>query len=273
MVRNSFKSFFYVSIFLFCLGWFAVGCGDDDKEEETANGGSGSGTTTIQNKTYNVNGVSFKMIAVEGGTFRMGSRDGEDNVGPVHLVTLSDYYIGETEVTQELWTAVMGNNPSWFTGNSQLPVERISWDDCQTFIRKLNNLTGETFNLPTEAQWEYAARGGNMSKGYIYSGSNTIDEVAWYHDNSNYTTHPVRTKAPNELGIYDMSGNVWEWCADWYGNYSSSAQTNPTGGDTGSSRVYRGGSYSFNVACCRVYYRANLTPISKFDDNGLRLAQ
>lgn len=187
---------------------------------------------------------------------------------PTHSVTLSNYYIGETEVTQELWTAVMGSNPSYFTRDMQRPVEQVSWDACQTFITKLNELTGETFSLPTEAQWEYAARGGNKSKGYIYSGSNTIDDVAWYNSS---TTHPVKTKAPNELGIYDMSGNVLEWCSDWYGSYSSAAQTDPTGPSTGLYRVKRGGSWGYHATACRVAFRF-FGPSVRIINMGVRLA-
>lgn len=211
------------------------------------------------------------MIAVKGGMFQMGSNDGYDWVKPIHQVTLTKgYYIGETEVTQELWTAV--SNPSYFKGNMQRPVEKVSWNDCQTFISKLNELTGETFRLPTEAQWEYAARGGNQAQGRLYSGSNTIDDVAWYTSNSSSTTHPVTTKAPNELGIYDMSGNVWEWCSDWYGDYSSAAQTDPTGPATGSSHVSRGGSWDYDASYCRVANRISLAPTFSYDFLGLRLA-
>ena len=221
-----------------------------------------------------VNGVSFKMIKVDGGTFRMGSNDSEaeDDESPVHNVTLSDYYIGETEVTQELWEAVMGNNPSYFKG-SKNPVEKVSWDDCQEFIRKLNQLTGKNFRLPTEAEWEYAARGGNKSRGYKYSGSNNISDVAWYSDNSSWATHPVCIKSPNELGLYDMSGNVWEWCSDWYGEnyYSSSPQTNPIGPNSGSSRVFRGGDWILDAQFCRVAIRGGNTPGLRFDGLGLRL--
>ncbi|MGN1242561.1 MAG: formylglycine-generating enzyme family protein [Alloprevotella sp.] len=242
-------------------------------DETPPNGGP---VSDGQNKVYTVNGVSFKMIAVKGGTFTMGATSEQtgafSNESPTHSVTLSDYYIGETEVTQELWTAVMGSNPSNFTGNMQRPVEKVSWNDCQTFISKLNELTGETFRLPTEAQWEYAARGGNQAQGRLYSGSNTIDDVAWYTSNSSSTTHPVKTKAPNELGIYDMSGNVWEWCSDWYGSSSSAAQTDPTGPSTGSHRVLRGGSWSDNATHCRVAYRVSYTPASSISNLGLRLA-
>ena len=243
--------------------------------DETPPTGGGS-VSDGQNKVYTVNGVSFKMIAVKGGTFTMGATSeqtgADSDESPTHSVTLSDYYIGETEVTQELWSAVMGSNPSNFTGNMQRPVEKVSWNDCQTFISKLNELTGETFRLPTEAQWEYAARGGNKSKGYTYSGSNEIDDVAWHYFNSSFTTHPVKTKAPNELGIYDMSGNVWEWCSDWEGSYSSAAQTDPTGPSTGSFRVYRGGSWNDGATDCRVANRNYYTPAFTRSPLGLRLA-
>lgn len=228
------------------------------------------------NQTFTVNGVSFDMIAVEGGTFTMGatSEQGSDvfnDEKPAHQVTLSSYYIGKTEVTQELWQAVMGSNPSNFSGTN-LPVEQVSWEDCQTFITKLNELTGKNFRLPTEAEWEYAARGGNKSQGYMYSGSNTIDDVAWYSLNSSKITHPVATKAPNELGIYDMSGNVREWCSDWKGDYSSSAQTNPTGPTSGSFRVRRGGGWGDDAGGCRVSYRDYNYPTNRNYYLGLRLA-
>lgn len=223
-----------------------------------------------------VNGVNFKMIKVEGGTFRMGatSEQGSDafsDESPVHSVTLPDYYIGETEVTQELWKAVMGKNPSSFKGD-QKPVECVSWHDCQSFIKRLNELTGKSFRLPTEAEWEYAARGGNKSKGYKYSGGNDIKEVAWYDGNSNSQTHDVKTKSPNELGIYDMSGNVLEWCEDWFGYYSSSSQTNPKGPSSGSRRVLRGGGWFNGAIRCRVSNRCNGIPDNGFNDSGFRLA-
>lgn len=234
--------------------------GQDDADDNT------------EMKEYTVGGVTFKMIRVEAGTFQMGSTSGHPDEQPVHSVTLSsDYYIGETEVTQELWTAVMGDNPSNFTTDSQLPVEKVSWNDCQTFITKLNSLTGATFRLPTEAEWEFAARGGNKSQGYTYSGSNTIGNVAWYTDNSSSKTHVVKTKSPNELGIYDMSGNVWEWCQDWYGSYSSAAVTDPQGASSGSYRVRRGGSWNYIATDCRCSYRSGYTPANTFNNLGLRL--
>ena len=235
-----------------------------------------SSSYTSDGMAFTVNGVRFEMVRVEGGTFTMGATaeqgsDVYDDEKPAHQVTLSSYSIGKTEVTQALWQAVMGSNPSNFKG-SNLPVEEVSWEDCQTFIRKLNALTGKNFRLPTEAEWEYAARGGNKSRGFKYSGSNTLSYVAWYGDNSSNKTHPVATKAPNELGIYDMSGNVWEWCSDWEGAYSSSSQYNPTGSNSGSFRVSRGGGWYSRARLCRVSNRSHGNPTYRDDYLGLRLA-
>ena len=250
-----------------------------------------NGNPQLNNETeYTVNGVTFKMISVEGGTFTMGATaeqgsDAYDTEYPTHQVTLSSFSIGQTEVTQELWQAVMGSNPSHFNGGSygtnlQRPVEKVNWGDCQEFIMKLNQMTGKNFRLPTEAEWEYAARGGSLSQGYKYSGSNNIDDVAWYRDNAynvgssspDYGTHTVATKQPNELGIYDMSGNVWEWCQDWYGSYSAGAQTNPTGPVSGYDRVPRGGCWSNNAGACRVSNRNYYYPEDRRNGLGLRLA-
>ena len=234
-------------------------------------------------KTFTVNGVTFKMIAVEGGSFTMGAtteQDGDvqNNEKPAHKVNLSNYHIGETEVTQELWVAVMGSNPTpaGFQGDINRPVSAVNWHNCQTFIAKLNELTGQTFRLPTEAEWEFAASGGNKSHGYKYAGSNDINEVAWYRSNSTtssyYGTFPVATKLPNELGIYDMSGNAMEWCQDWYGNYDSAEQTDPKGPDTGTFRIYRGGSWIEQAPSCRVTFRSGDTPGRDAHFLGLRLA-
>ena len=206
----------------------------------------------------------IEMVYVQGGTFMMGATseqgsDCRDNEKPVHQVTLSDYYIGKYQVTQKQWEAVMGNNPSKFKGDN-LPVEMVSWDDTQEFIKRLNMLTGKKYRLPTDAEWEYAARGGNKSRGYKYSGSNNINDVAWYEDNSDKKTHPVGTKQPNELSIYDMNGNVWELCNDWYGDYSNTAKTNPMGPSSGSYRVFRGGGWYNSAEFCRVSYRERRSP-------------
>ena len=216
------------------------------------------------------------MVYVEGGTFTMGatSEQGSDAASdekPAHQVTLSSFSIGKYEVTQEEWEAVMGNNPSRFKG-AKRPVESVSWSDCRQFIRKLRTLTGKNFRMPTEAEWEYAARGGNKSRGYKYSGSNILDDVGWYYGNSSSSTHDVGQLDPNELGLYDMSGNVWEWCADWYGSYDSNSQSNPIGSSSGSDRVDRGGSWNNLAGLCRVSYRYNYTPGFSYRNLGLRLA-
>ena len=228
--------------------------------------------------TVTANGVSFKMIKVKGGTFTMGgtAEQGSDIYSdeiPTHRVTLSDYYIGQTEVTQALWKAVMGKNPSEFKGKNR-PVENVSWNDCQTFIRKLNKLTGRHFRLLTEAEWEYAARGGNCSRGYKYSGGNSLGTVAWYADNSDDTTHEVKTKQPNELGIYDMSGNVVEWCNDWFSEdyYTESQVSNPKGPSSGPYHLARGGGWGFEARSCRVVYRDGDKDDLRCSGFGLRLA-
>lgn len=197
-----------------------------------------------------------------------------DDEFPVHKVTLTkDYYMGETQVTQALWQAVMGENPSEFKGDDQRPVECVSWNDCQVFIQKLNALTGERFRLPTEAEWEFAARGGNESRGCCYAGSNDLDAVAWHDGNSAEKTHAVAQKQPNELGLYDMSGNVEEWCADWYGEdyYQTSPDVDPQGPDTGRLRVLRGGSWYGDAWDCRLSIRISPYPEFRFNFYGLRL--
>ena len=239
------------------------------------------GKTTTVNATLTKGGGNasignIEMVYVKGGTFTMGATaeqgsDAYSNEKPTHSVTLSDYYIGKYEVTQAQWKAIMGTNPSNCKGDN-LPVENVSWNDIQEFITKLNAQTGKKFRLPTEAEWEYAARGGNQSKGYKYSGSNKISEVAWYGDNSNSKTHPVGQKTPNELGVYDMSGNVWEWCQDRWGSYSSSSQTNPTGPSSGSIRVLRGGGWYSIARYCRVSLRNCYSPDFRSDYYGFRLA-
>lgn len=250
-----------------CAKFLSVG---EDMEQKTES------APQLGSQTFTVNGVKFTMVPVEGGTFTMGatSEQGSDALEgeyPAHQVTLSDYYIGQTEVTQALWKAVMGSNPSDSKGDN-LPVEQVSWDDCQVFIQKLNQLTGKQFRLPTESEWEYAARGGRKSRGYKYAGDNDIGLVAWYEDNSGNETHPVATKQANELGVYDMSGNVEEWCSDGYDGYQSSSQSDPQGPSSGSDRVGRGGSFFFDARYCRVSNREYYTPDFRTFDLGLRLS-
>ena len=240
-----------------------------------------------QNKIVVVNGISFKMIKVEAGTFTMGATSEQTGAfsdeSPAHKVTITkDYYMGETEVTQALWYAVMGQKPTsggsaWSSSyglGDNYPAYYISWNDCQEFISKLNQLSGLTFRLPTEAEWEYAARGGNKATlQTLYSGSNTIDDVAWHTSNSSSSTHEVAGKAANVLGLYDMSGNLWECCHDWYGSYSSGAQTDPTGSSSGSSRVLRGGGWNYSANDCRVAKRHFVSVLNRRSYSvGMRLA-
>ncbi len=220
--------------------------------------------------------LSIKMIYVKGGSFTMGATAEQGSFAwdwerPTHDVILSDYYIGETVVTQAFWQAVMDGNPSFYKNHSY-PVTDVSWEDCQEFIKKLNELTGMDFRLPTEAEWEYAARGGNKSKGYMYAGGNTLADVAWFNINSYNHLPPIKRKQANELGIYDMSGNVYEWCQDWFGSYSSSAQMNPIGPPSGSYRVHRGGSWNSTYTRCRVSHRDYTLPTEHSWLLGLRLA-
>ena len=232
--------------------------------------------SAAQTRKAILNRLVANMVYVEGGTFTMGAtpEQGSDAYGdekPAHQVTLKGFYIGKYEVTQAEWKAVMGTNPSHFKGDN-LPVENVSRFDCQEFIRKLNELTGKNFRLLTEAEWEYAARGGKRSNGAKYAGDNNIDNVAWYGKNSSNTTHPVGQKRANELGLYDMSGNVIEWCQDWFDYYSSSAQTNPTGPGSGEARVLRGGSWRRDDRDCRLSCRFGDYPVSRDSNVGLRLA-
>ena len=246
-----------------------------------------NGTPEPDPGLFTVNGVTFQMVAVDGGTFTMGVdsslvADGLANLDemPLHDVTLSPYRIGQTEVTQELWNAVMGSNPSSFTGDLQRPVDQVSWEDCQEFIARLNELTGANFRLPTEAEWEFAARGGIDGNGTLYAGSDSINEVAWYFDNcyamgydsEDYGTHVVGSKQANELGLFDMSGNVSEWCADWYSAYTEDAQTDPVGPETGLRRVTRGGGWFSFDGDNRVTARNNEVPHRRSSSIGFRLA-
>jgi formylglycine-generating enzyme required for sulfatase activity len=206
-------------------------------------------TATIK-KTYEP-----EMVFVEGGTFSMGSNFGDVDEKPIHVVTLDSYNIGKYEVTQAQWKAVMGNYTTNHKACDECPAHYASSKDVLDFISRLNSATGKNYRLPTEAEWEFAARGGNLSKGYRYSGSNDINEVAWFNANSEGNLHFVGTKQCNELGIYDMSGNVWEWCSDWYGEYSRKSQNNPMGPSLGNGRVLRGGGSAGLPNNCRATKR------------------
>ena len=260
------KKIKFISLLIMALGMSFTSCEKDEPKDDTK--------APVEEADFDIfEEISYdEMVFVKGGTFTMGATEEQipeapkDDEFPAHEVTVGDFYIGKYEVTQELWEYVMGYNPS-FSQMAKHPVVSISLMDCVDFVANLNSLTGKHFDIPTEAEWEYAARGGNKSNGYKYSGSNTIGDVAWYLNNAyevgssspDYGTHQVGTKAPNELGLYDMSGNVYEWCSDWYSSsyYSSSPSTNPTGPTSGSIRVYRGGGWGSNANRCRVSNRGN----------------
>lgn len=233
----------------------------------------------FKNKVFTVGDVSFEMVAVHGGTFIMGTVEDPDNEAgsdefPAHKVYLSDYYLGKFEVTRELWRAVMVSDPPEISmiNDDTCPVEKINWFDAMQFIEKLNEMTGMKFRLPTEAEWEYAARGGEKSQGFKYSGDDNAAHVAWCFFNSGCMINPVGHLKANELGICDMSGNVWEWCADWYGHYEENDQMNPVGPSEGERRVIRGGSWDFGAQYCRNTNRNSSNPMSRFYVTGFRLA-
>jgi formylglycine-generating enzyme required for sulfatase activity len=212
-----------------------------------------------------------EMVFVEGGSYKMGSNSLEANEKPLHTVNLNSFRIGKYEITQRQWKAVMGNNSSYFSGCDDCPMENVSWDQVDLFIRELNSQTGNNYRLPTEAEWEYAAKGGNEGKGYTFCGSSDINSVAWHYKNSEGRTHVVGTKASNELGIYDMSGNVWEWCSDWYGNYTLASETDPLGPSAGKFKILRGGSW-FNIeGTCHSSIRISSYPDREQSYYGFRL--
>lgn len=227
----------------------------------------------VRARTTDQTGIA--MVFVKGGTFTMGCTSEQSNCyddeKPVHQVTVSDFRMGKYEVTQKQWKEIMTNNPSRFKNCEDCPVEDVSWDDIQEFIKKLNLKSGKNYRLPTEAEWEYAARGGSAGSPTLYAGSNNIVEVAWYSENSGGKTHPVGQKKPNELGLHDMAGNVWEWCNDWHGNYGSGNQSNPKGSSTGSIRVLRGGSWGYFARGCRGAYRYYGNPGIRNGYYGFRL--
>jgi formylglycine-generating enzyme required for sulfatase activity len=231
-------------------------------------------TAARRDTTYNSDGI--EMIWVEGGSFIMGctneqQKECNDNEKPTRQVTLSGFYIGKYEITQAQWLSLMDSNPSYFPGDS-LPVDAINFVDIEEFLQKLNASSGKNYRLPTEAEWEYAARGGHKSKATKFSGAYNVNEVAWYESNSGKRPHPVGTKAPNELGLHDMSGNVYEWCQDWYDDdYTNASKNNPTGPADGTTRVMRGGNWEENAHFDRVSYRADNNPNDRFNSVGFRV--
>lgn len=215
------------------------------------------------------------MVFVKGGSFTMGSNIDQDNEKPAHLVRISDFYMCKIEVTQQHWETIMGRNPSYYSGCGKCPVENINLDDIDEFIFKLNQQSGKKYRLPTEAEWEYAALGGIYSKGYLYAGSNNISAVCWYRDNSNGRTHEVATKDPNELGIYDMCGNISEYCQDWYSEdyYSKSDLINPKGSISGMVKVERGGNWITPPYPSRIKARSGSNTKLRTLNTGLRLVR
>ena len=230
---------------------------------------------TQRNYPLKIVEIINNMVRVDGGTFVMGGtceQSGEafGDEKPPHKVTLQSFSIGRYPITQDQWKAVMGTNPSFFNGGDH-PVENVSWYDCQAFVKKLNQLTGKQFRLPTEAEWEYAARGGKYSRNNPFSGAPIPDIVGWYDENSDNSTHEVGQKSPNELGLYDMSGNVWEWVQDWKGKYCAEDQVNPIGPEFGYEKVCRGGGWNKEYNKCRVSYRGDFQPDLRYRSLGLRI--
>ncbi len=246
--------------------------GDTEGEEENEN----NSDTPTDIKTFDILAEIEKdeMVFVQGGSYNMGATeeqgsDAKANEKPSHIVILSDYYISRYEVTQKFWETIMGSNPSSVKGDD-LPVDNVSWEECNQFIQELNKRTGKQYSLPTEAEWEYAARGGDKRNGTKYSGSNNAEEVAW-SDALDGTIQPVGTKKYNELGIYDMSGNVSEWCYDWYGAYTDQDQANPIGAETGTEKVLRGGNCSDATLNCRITTRTSTAPETAKAKTGFRI--
>jgi len=275
-----------IKFFAFIIALFTAIVSFSQKPENNALKAGSDNQKDTASYIETASSLNFEMILVKGGTFSMGcgldqGRNCEEDEKPVHQVTLNDFYLGKSEVTQKLWLDVMGTNPSNFATCDDCPVENVSWLDVQEFIKKLNQLTGKKYSLPTEAQWEYAARGGSSASivtVFKYAGSDNIDEVSWYFkgkegmEDKNGKPHPKNQKKPNALGLYDMSGNVWEWCNDWYGGYTSKKEVNPQGPSTGSYKVFRGGSWNNTANFCRVFFRHYLKPNSRYYNLGLRLA-
>lgn len=279
-MKRTFKMMALVAV---AAGLAFASCSKEDNNSTASNSGSDNGGGTpapegTETLTLTAAGVDFTLVRVEPGTFRMGANEGDDQAydreKPAHQVTLTQpYYIATTEVTQELYAAVAGSNPSYFGGEAGLPVEQVSYTDALAFCEQLSELTGRTVTLPTEAQWEYAARGGHKAPATptLYAGGDDPDAVAWWNGNSDSKTHPVAGKAANALGLYDMTGNVWEWCLDWFGTYTADAVSDPQGPSTGSFRVFRGGGWGSDAQGCRLSYRFSSTPDLRINALGFRV--
>lgn len=259
--NNAMKAYMYLSIFLLAPICYLNAQGSED------------GVVTY---TETVRGVSFKMIYIAGGALKIDNLSASGNEATFYALNIGEYYLGETEVTQGLWKAVMGNNPSEFKGCDECPVERVNWEDAQAFITKLNELTGRQYRLPNEAEWEYAAKGGRYSKGYKYAGGDDLSKVAWYEGNSGNRTQPVATRRPNELGLFDMNGNVWEWCSDWYEEaWATTTDYGIEAPSSGDTRVNRGGSwFNRDEVFVNGAYRHNYTALKRRNKGlGFRLAE
>jgi formylglycine-generating enzyme required for sulfatase activity len=287
--KNKWIAYSLLLVVFTCVGLVWYSLSDKTKSHvEPKSSNTANVDSLQQTRSFAVNGVLFKMIFVKGGTFKMGCDSGGEDERPLNSVTVSDFYMGEFEVTQSLWQEVMGTNiyqqrDKEYTGGpmfgvgSNYPMYYVSHTEAEEFCEQLNQQvrnqlpSGYFFTLPTEAQWEYAAKGGDKSKSYTYSGGNHLSDVGWYDNNSSASTNTVGLKVPNELGLYDMSGNVWEWCADWYESYSSSEKKDPMGPSSGLYRVLRGGSWGSSASGCRITRRGYLSPNSRYNYGGFRL--
>ena len=275
------KTLRMMALMAMAAGLVLASCQKEDNSGTASGSNNGGGTPApegAETLTLTAEGVDFTLVRVEPGTFRMGANEGDDQADdrekPAHQVTLTQpYYIATTEVTQELYAAVTGGNPSNFTGEAGLPVETVSYTDAVAFCEQLSELTGRTVTLPTEAQWEYAARGGHKASATptLYAGGDGLDAVAWWSGNSNSKTHPVAGKSANALGLYDMTGNVFEWCLDGPGTYTVDAVSDPYGPSTGSYRVFRGGDWFSNAQGCRLSRRSSGTPDTRLSLLGFRV--
>jgi formylglycine-generating enzyme required for sulfatase activity len=261
-------------------GMFCLGCGKTNLQTGGISGEKASEDRSTNADSENrqpgkimTNSIDMKLVWIPPGEFQMGSNaDTFPTATPIHTVNITKgFYMGIYEVTQEQYQKVIGTNPSYFKGDDNLPVDTVSWDDAVEFCKKLSQKDGKAYRLPTEAEWEYACRAGTTTKFSFGDDESQLGDYAWYNENSGKKPHPVGEKKPNAWGLYDMHGNVWEWCQDWFGSYTSDSQSNPTGPATGTGRVVRGGGWYFIHSSCRVSYRNGTKPVSRYSYNGFRL--